>query len=142
MIETAQFLFRVGDVPLLCPAEQVEAVTAWEVPIPLPRVPTHVLGLVSYDQRALVLVDLAIFLGLDRAKKEPTRTLVLHAGDYRVGLPVDRARGVVTLSEDEVTEGAHVLGGRLSEFVRAECETAEGLAAILDLELLLEAARV
>ena len=56
--------FRVGGTLLLCPAEAVEAVTEFEAPVPLPRVPPHVLGLVTYDQRALVLVDLGRFLEL------------------------------------------------------------------------------
>lgn len=143
MSETPLFLFRVGDVMLLCPAEQVEAVIAWQEPVPLPRVPDHLIGLVSYDQRALVLVDLARFLAIERPATPASRTLVVHAGDYRVGLPVDRAHGVVPIDTDTVKNGAHVVGGRLAEFTRAEAETGEGgLAALIDLSLLLEAARV
>lgn len=136
------FQFKVGDVLLLCEAERVEAVTAYQAPTPLPRVPPHLLGLVNYDQRALVLVDLARFLSVPRSEEDPTRTLVVQGGGYRVGLPVDLALGVVTLEESDVRHGSQVFGGRLAEFVRAEADTPNGLGAVLDLELLLEAARV
>lgn len=139
-----QFLFRIAGTLLLCPASAVEAVTSFESPVLLPRVPAHVLGLVTYDQRALVLVDAALFLDLPErsATKDRARTLVLSTGPYRVGLPVESALGVISLDSESVSEGAHVFTGRLAEFVRAEANTESGVAGVVDLDLLLEAARV
>lgn len=137
------FSFLLGDTRLLVPAEAVEAVTAFTPPVPLPRVPAHIQGLVTYDQRALVLLDLERFLGLgDATRSARRRTLVVSAGGYRVGLPVDTVLGVVRPEPQAVRAGTQVFGGRLAEFVRAEVHEASGVGAWLDLERLLEAARV
>lgn len=137
-----QFQFRLGGTLFLCPAAAVEAITSFEAPVPLPRVPTHVLGLVTFDQRALVLLDLARFLELPvEADEERPRIIVMSAGEYRVGLPVEAALGVVHLEASAVKHGTDVFTDRLAEFVIAEGATEAGLSAVLDLERLLEAAR-
>jgi chemotaxis signal transduction protein len=137
------FQFRLGGNLLLCPAEAVEAVTHFDVPVPLPRVPPHVLGLVTYDQRALVLVDLAHFLRLPAGgDADRRRTLVVKAGPYRVGLAVEAALGVVMLDADRFEERADLFAERLAEYAIAASTSDAGLGAVLDLERLLEAARV
>lgn len=137
-----QFQFRLGDYLLLLPAAAVEAVTSFERPVPLPRVPPHVLGLLTYDQRALVILDLGRFLALpDDDVQRRARTLVVAAGEYRVGIPVDQALGVIEPRAASVRAGAHVYGGRVGEFVRGEVDTGAGLAALLDVDMLLEAGR-
>jgi chemotaxis signal transduction protein len=137
------FQFRLGDALLLCPAEAVEAVTDFDAPVPLPRVPPHVLGLVTYDQRALVLVDLARLLQLPAAgDADRARTLVVNAGAYRVGLAVEAALGVVTLDADSFQESADLFAERLAEYAIAACTSDAGVGALLDLERLLETARV
>ena len=137
------FRFRVEGVTFLCEASAVEAVTSFTPPVPLPRVPAHLLGLVTYDQRALVLVDLALLLGLTSTPSTSrARTLVVTAGDYRVGLPVDQALGVVEPTAAMLRAVGEVFTGRRAEFLRAEVQEAQGVGAWLDLERLLEAARV
>lgn len=137
------FQFRLGDTLLLCPAEAVEGITHFEAPVPLPRVPPHVLGLITYDQRALVLVDLAPFLRLPAGSDaERTRTLVVNSGAYRVGLAVEAALGVVTLDAAGFQECTGLFGESLAEYAIAASSSDAGVGAVLDLERLLEAARV
>jgi chemotaxis signal transduction protein len=137
------FQFRLGDTLLLCPAEAVEGITHFEAPVPLPRVPPHVLGLITSDQRALVLVDLAPFLRLPAGSDaERTRTLVVNSGAYRVGLAVEAALGVVTLDATGFQECTGLFGESLAEYAIAASSSEAGGGAVLDLERLLEAARV
>ena len=134
--------FRIGDALLLCPAANVEAITVWEPPLTLPRVPAHVLGLVTYDQRALAILDLGRFLGLEDAGASAyTRTLVLTAGEYRVGVPVDAALGVVEVEAAAQEPPSGAITGALAQYVEAEVALEGGLAALVDLPRLLEAAR-
>jgi len=132
--------FRIGDALLLCPAEGVESITLWETPLALPRVPAHVLGLVTYDQRALAILDLGRFLGLSDGEGY-TRTLVVTAGEYRVGVPVDAALGVVEVAPDDQQAPSGAITGPLAQYLLAEVLLDDGLAALLDLPRLLEAAR-
>ena len=132
--------FRVGDALLLCAAEPIEAVTMWEVPHTLPRVPAHVLGLVTYDQRALAILDIGRFLGLTGGD-DYARTLVVTAGEYRVGIPVDAALGVVEVAAADRCAPSGAFGGLLAQYLTAEVELDDDLAGLLDLERLLEAAR-
>lgn len=141
------FLFRLAGATLLVAASEVESVTACEPPMPLPRVPPHVLGLVNHDQQALVVVDLARFLGLPPTVAQGpggaprSRMLVVQSGGYRVGIPVDAAVGVVVVSARDRHAPGAATGGRVAEFLRAECEVAGSPAGWLDMPRLLEAAR-
>lgn len=132
--------FRIGDALLLCPVESVEAITMWEDPITLPRVPDHILGLVTYDQRALAVLDLGRFLGLAEGESY-TRTLVIKADEYRVGVPVDTALGVVEVAAADRQPPSGAITGALATYLAAEVPLDDGLAALLDLPRLLEAAR-
>ena len=132
--------FRVGDALLLCPAEYVEAVTTWKSPLTLPRVPAHVLGLVTYDQRALAVLDLGRFLGLAEGEGY-ARTLVVTAGEYRVGVPVDAVLGVVEVAAQDRHKPSGAITGLLAQYVTGEVTHDGELAGLLDLERLLEAAR-
>ncbi len=112
----------------------------WEPPLALPRVPAHVLGLVTYDQRALAILDLGLFLGLSEGTGY-TRTLVVTAGDYRVGVPVDLALGVVEVATADRRPPSGALTGPLAQYLTSEVTLDGDLAGLLDLERLLEAAR-
>lgn len=140
---SSYFQFRVADVSLLCPVDYVDGVTVYETPVALPRVPEHILGVVTYDQRALAVVDFHRFLQLP-ANPVPhyTKTLVLSIEDYQVGVPADAAHGIVSVTSDSAAEDATLLAGRLEEFTSAEYETQHGRAGLLRLDQLLEAARV
>ena len=134
--------FRIGGALLLCPAENVEAITVWEEPLALPRVPAHVLGLVTYDQRALAILDVGRFLGLEDAGHPGfTRTLVITAGEYRVGVPVSTALGVVEVEPADREAPSGAIAGSLAQYVTAEVTLHGELAALVDLPRLLEAAR-
>ena len=132
--------FRIGGTLLACRADRVEAVTTWETPLQLPRVPAHILGLVTYDQRALALLDLGRFFGLTE-DTDYTRVLVVTAGPYRVGIPVNAALGVVELAPGDRQEPSGVITGPLAQYVAEEVQIGDQLGGLLDLERLLEAAR-
>lgn len=134
--------YRIGDALLLCDADHVEAITMWETPLTLPRVPAHVLGLVTYDQRALAILDIGRFLGLTQEDHSLyTRTLVVTAGEYRVGIPVDAALGVVELAPADRQAPSGAITGPLAQYLAAEVTLHDDLAGLVDLERLLEAAR-
>lgn len=133
--------FRLGDALLLCPAANVEAVTMWEEPLTLPRVPAHVLGLVTYDQRALAVLDLGRFLGITRAAAY-TRTLVVTAGGFRVGVPIDSVLGVVVVPCSDRQPPTGAIAGPVAQYLTSQVTLDGDLAGLLDFERLLEAARV
>lgn len=141
----ALFAFRLGGETYLVRAEEVVGVIATTAPMPLPRVPPYVLGLVNHDHRALAVLDLARFLERPTKPEEgpqsATRTVVLHAGPYTLGVPVTAALGIVTLRATEVRAPSGAFGPRVDPWLKGECETAHGPAAWLDLARLLEAAR-
>ena len=62
---------------------------------------------------------------------------------YRVGIPVERAYGVVHLDAEDLAPAEDLFAGPLGEYVVCQASTeAAGVGAVLDLERLLEAARV
>jgi purine-binding chemotaxis protein CheW len=144
-------VFRVATATLAVNAQAVEAVHDHSTPSPVPRAPTHLLGLVRLGEHAVPLVDLGVFLGLGKAGPSEDhaedalfrRIVVVRKDAMRVGLGCDRALGVMDVDGAEMLEPTALRGGRLGEFLEAEIHTAEGVViGLLQLGALLEAARL
>ena len=140
---SSYFRFRLGGANYVCQASNVEAVTSFEEPLALPRVPPHVLGLVTYDQRALVIVDARAFLHLTASDGAEFRhTAVVNAGPYRVGIPVEGVLGMVKITPEQLQPSAGVFTGTVAGYVTAVAGDEAGTSGVLDLDRLLENARV
>ena len=139
-----QFLFRIGDTWGIIPAELIETIIEDQAPTPLPLVPAHITGMVPFGQKALPIFDLQSFLGL-RAQTDTEaipRLLVLRAEDMQVGIRVNQSAGIIHPQADDLRSLDALSGTALSRWATAMVETQKGIAVVLNIEPLLEAARV
>lgn len=142
------FVFVIGDTRLGLPASAVQSILSTPHPVPLPRAPSHILGLIPFGDGALPVVDLASFLGLDSDSFEGLhaevegRMMVINEDNMSVGILCQQVMGVQTVQEQDLSAPELLTGGRLGEFMRFELSRGEFPIGLLDLKTLLEAARV
>ncbi len=71
----------------------------------VPRVPAHILGLISLREQLLPLIDLRTLFALaPREPDEKTRVVVISCGPYQVGLLVDGVSEVLRIAASEVED--------------------------------------
>ncbi|MFT4703622.1 MAG: purine-binding chemotaxis protein CheW [Bradymonadia bacterium] len=137
------FVFQLGDITLSVDATAVEAVTHWRSATPLPHLPGHYRGLINHDQSALIVLDLHRFLTLDSDEStQPTGIVVVHSGDLRAGVPVQRSLGITHIDGDSLEPPSSMRSGKLGEFLSGQWEYNETPCGLLSIDQLLEAARV
>jgi purine-binding chemotaxis protein CheW len=133
--------FEVAGARMAIAAEHVEEILPLGTVTPVPLAPPRVRGLMSLRGDALPLLDLAVFLEL-AGSAEVTTVVVCRTAKYRVGLLAARARGIRNISAAQRALPRLARPVRLRELAVAEVETAEGLDVLLDIDAVLEAARV
>ncbi len=144
----ATFVFRIGPTWLGVPAQHVTAVLDSRLPMPLPRVPPYILGLIPSGRQALPVLDLGLFLDLPRAdaaganRLEMPRLVVIADGARTAAVPVDRALGVVAVPRADEQPPGTVCTAATQPFALCEIELTHGIAAVLDLPHLLDAVSV
>jgi purine-binding chemotaxis protein CheW len=86
-------------------ADEIEAITDWRTPTPLPHAPKAVLGVVCIHGRMLTVLDIAALLG-ERVSVAPSSPACIVAlrGDEQLALAVDRAGETIALAADELQD--------------------------------------
>ena len=140
------FVSRVAGTHFAVLAERVLTVIEPTLPTPVPMAPKHIIGLVAMAQRALPLLSLPLFLQLAEREGaesgELPRTLVIKNDEYEVAIPVEKAQGVVNLSEAEIEPPTLLSGGNLKEFLAGEFKLGDEIVGLIDIDKLLESASV
>ena len=139
-----QFLFRIGETWCVIPAELIETIIEDQTPTPLPMVPGHIAGMVPYGQKALPVFDLQSFLTLRRENDAEAlaRLLVLKHSGMQVGIRVDQSAGILHLAAADLRSLDGLAGTTLARWATAMVETQKGIAVALNVDTLLDAARV
>ena len=139
-----QFLFRIGKTWSVIPAELIETIVEDQVPTPLPMVPGHIAGMVPFGQKALPVFDLQAFLNFRKEQDEEklARLLVLKHRGMQVGIRVDQSAGIFHFTATDLRSLDGLAGTTLARWATAMIETPRGIAVALNIDMLLDAARV
>lgn len=147
--EAPLLAFAVGPCQLGLDAACVEEICAAERPIPLPRAPRHIPGVIGLRGHVVPLLDLGEFLelpGRGDERRDYHRVVVVRVGPMQVGLLCHGVRGVVEVSQEERRRPEVLQGERLLEYTAAEVmlrdDDGATPLALLDAARLLEDARV
>jgi chemotaxis signal transduction protein len=133
MIRDVMSVMRVdvGAMSLAMDASTVQEVLGATDVVAIPG-PRGLVGVMAWDGRALVVVDLAPFIAADSDVKRP-RTLIVNAFGSTVAVPIDRAYEPV---ESPTVREAHAM--RLA-FARSEVDIDGATFPLFDVEALLAA---
>jgi purine-binding chemotaxis protein CheW len=89
------FLFRVGELRLGMPSDNVREVLRTGLLTPLPRTPSFLLGVTGHRGEVLPVMDLLRFLGKGEARVGPrTRLFIGTSGTHQVGVVADAVYGL------------------------------------------------
>jgi eukaryotic-like serine/threonine-protein kinase len=85
-------------------ADEVERVSTWRSPMPLPHAPPAVLGVVSVRGRMLTLIDPGTLLGTERAGRafRSSSSIIVLRGDEQLALAVNRVERNIEVPADEI----------------------------------------
>lgn len=145
------FVIRSGTIRLGLSPVFVEKVKELEGMTALPTAPSHVLGLVGDRSRALPVIDMRVFLGIDAKTTmrpgdsdgtETRRILLVSSQELSAALLVDEVEGACLVNAASVAPAQSLLGQRTRDFATGEVLVGGRLVAVLDLHALLEAMRV
>lgn len=141
MSERAWLFFEVGDASLAVEAEAVEEILELGAVTPVPLAPPRIPGVMSFRGEALPLLDLGRFLAIG-GDVEPRTVLACRTRAYRVGLLCHRARGVRPIAKAATSPPHLARPDALRALAHAELEGDRGLSVLLNLDAVLESARV
>src|SRR3989441_12150735 len=94
---------------------QVERILRYEAPVPLPKAPDFLEGVLRYHGGAVPLVDLRKRLGAPAPHREETRTVILEWEGGRLGVVVDAVTEVLQVAASEVTAPPNIVKGLAAE---------------------------
>ena len=110
---------------------EVESVSPWRSPVPLPNAPPAVLGVVSVRGRMLTVIDPATLLGEGSAKGTKTTPafIIALSGDEQLALAVTRVDGTIGIFVAEIELPAEAAGANI---MRGIVQGAHGQTIVLD----------
>ncbi len=96
-------ILRLGGVPYAVPVRQVREVVPFERPVPVPRAPDFVAGVVNHHGRIVTLIDLGRFLRVSNGRAAPTHVVILARDDVLLGIPCEGVLRITALGEVSAT---------------------------------------
>lgn len=119
-------IFRVGAEEFGLPIAQVSSIIRYEPSTPVPRSPEMVEGVINLRGRVVPVVALSRKLfGTDPATTASTRIVIAESSTGPVGLVVDAANEVASISDDDV---------RPAPDTALVAETAEAFRGVVQME--------
>ena len=148
-VHEAWVTFRVAGHWLAVDATHVEEIADLQPPLPIPRAPAHIPGLLNVRGHAVPLLDLQAFLNLtpttqemERAAEERGhgRVILIQWNVMRVGLLCAQVRSLEHVPETLLQTPAGLNGLKVGTFAIAQADMGTGVVTLLYLPKLVEAA--
>jgi purine-binding chemotaxis protein CheW len=124
LLDDHRYALHLGVVDRVIPAVEIT---------PLPRAPGIVLGLINIRGKIIPTLNIRRRLRLPERETElKDHFIIANTSKRTVAIPVDMVRGVIQISDREITKAMDILPGL--EYVEGVVRLKEGLLLIHDLE--------
>ena len=129
-------LFRLRAEEYGLPIASVQSIIRYEQPTPVPRAPAGVEGVLNLRGQVIPVIDLGRRLFGDSIEPTPlSRIVVAESGLGPVGLAVDAANEVATISVDDIKPAPQgALDAELSDAFEGVASRGDHLVILLDPE--------
>lgn len=106
----------------------------------IPHTPDYVVGVINLKGEVLPIVDIRRLLGFKSSPVPYEHIVVIERNSIQVGIMVDRAADVVSISESEVKPplSTRAKAGGTRSLIAGEAQLGGEVLAIIDLEALVE----
>lgn len=109
--------FRVAGQDFALNIFQVERILRYEAPVPLPKAPAFLEGVLRYEGAAVPVIDLRKRLSVAAPVRDDTRTMILNWDGSRIGVVVDAVTEVLQVPATAVTPPPPIVRGLAAEYV-------------------------
>jgi purine-binding chemotaxis protein CheW len=129
-------LFRLGDEEYGLPIERVRTIIRYEPPMPVPRAPDDVLGVINLRGRVVPVIDLTRRLRVGSfAPGHLSRVIITEGSVGEIGLVVDSASEVVSFPVESIGPVPEsVLGPETQDLFEGVVERDQSLVILVDFE--------
>ena len=129
--------FRLGRTTYAIPLDKVrECLQSCNV-TPIPRSPKHIGGLVCYEGKILVAINVRELLGAKSVFSGNFMSIIVHSEDTLCCLEVDEVVDVIDIQGRVLNEVPGNIDDSVKKFVRGIYKLDNDLAVLLDLEKVL-----
>ena len=109
--------FRAGFQEFAFDILQVERILRYEPPVPLPKAPAFLEGVIPYEGGAVAVVDLRKRFEVAAPIREETRLMVLGLEDQRVAAVVDEVREVIRVDSTTIVAPGPMVSGLAAAYI-------------------------
>jgi purine-binding chemotaxis protein CheW len=95
----------------------VERILRYEAPVPLPKAPDFLEGVLQYQGAAVPLIDLRKRLSVPAPLREETRTMILESDGAKIGVVVDAVTEVLQIAAAQITAPSKIVKGLAAEYI-------------------------
>jgi purine-binding chemotaxis protein CheW len=138
--ETRICLFTMGDELYAIPVEVLTEIIISQKIFPVPTTPPHVLGVINLRSTIVPIVDIRPALSLPK-QSMPKQIAIIKNRAVTLGIVVDSVSEVVAVPNSSlmtVPDAGAPAGRSRSRFLKGIVQRKEGVAALLDMERIIE----
>jgi purine-binding chemotaxis protein CheW len=126
-------LFKVADTEYVLAAQDVLHMEPFEGATRVPGAPDYVTGLMQIRRRVVPVIDLRVRFGLQAATPAlDSRVIVVQSGDRAVGLLVDSAREILSITADQFRPPPDLIVEQASGYVTSVAQAGARLLMLID----------
>jgi purine-binding chemotaxis protein CheW len=129
--------FKVGRQEFAFDILQVERILRYSEPVPLPKAPEFLEGVLSYENAAIPVIDLRKRFEVEASITDDTRLMVLALESHRVAVLVDSVCEVVKVDSTTIAAPGPVVAGLAAIYIAGILTLAERTIIILHARKLL-----
>jgi purine-binding chemotaxis protein CheW len=130
--------FSLGGEDYAIPLLMVREVISVPDTTPIPKAPTHFLGIMNLRGQVISIVDLRKKLKVDSRKDKEEAVIIVDIGSMNIGVVVDSINKVLAFSPEEVCEMPEVESQLNTQYIQGVYKKEKTLTVLLDLAKVLD----
>jgi purine-binding chemotaxis protein CheW len=130
--------FSLGNEDYAIPLLMVREVISVPDTTPIPKSPTHFLGIMNLRGQVISVVDLRKKLKVDPKKDKEEAVIIVDIGSMNIGVVVDSINKVLAFSQDEVSEMPEIESQVNTQFIYGVYKKESSLTVLLDIAKVLD----
>ncbi len=130
--------FSLGAEDYAIPLLMVREVISVPETTPIPKSPTHFLGIMNLRGQVISVIDLRKKLKVDPKKNNEEAVIIVDFGGMNIGVVVDSINRVLAFSEDDVCEMPEVESQINTNYIFGVFKKEHSLTVLLDIAKVLD----
>lgn len=130
-------IFRLGKEEYGVPISEVKEIVYYSGATKLPGAAPALAGIINLRGKIIPVIDLAIYLSLDKASRVERRAIIIENGSHALAIVVDDVTQVTVIPAENV-ENAPAISQFEKRFIRGIGKVGDNLLILLDMSKLFQ----